>query len=440
MFSAGLISLWVNLVAGAPQVSDRALEALWDTPALVLEGNPDPAAQAVVQRYLKGLSAKGLNPSTQGIWMQSGNALLASNQGNIPLPAASLTKVATTLAALETWKLDHQFETLVSATGPIQNGVLQGDLVIEGQGDPFFVWEEAIALGNTLNQMGIRRVTGNLLITGKFYMNYETNAVKAGTFLKQALNFQNWPGEAEAQFYDMAPGTARPQVVIAGAVVAPQLPVVKQLLLVRHQSLPLFQLLKLMNVHSNNVMSEMLAEAIGGPQAVASKAAAIAKVPPQEILLKNGSGLGADNRISPRAVCAMFVALQQYLHPPLPLVKPHTYTIGDLFPVAGRDEGTVLDRKMPFASVVKTGTLNDVSALAGVVPTRDRGLVWFAIINRGTDIEGLRVQQDQLLQGVQSTFGKPTPISAAITPQVPLDLPLYRPGAPDRNQRVMPGG
>jgi len=32
------------------------------------------------------------------------------------------------------------------------------------------------------------------------------------------------------------------------------------------------------------------------------------------------------------------------------------------------------------------------------MPTRDRGLVWFTIINRGTDVEGLRAGQDKLLQ------------------------------------------
>jgi len=40
--------------------------------------------------------------------------------------------------------------------------VLQGDLIITGSGDPFLVWEEVIALGNSLNQLGIKRVTGNL--------------------------------------------------------------------------------------------------------------------------------------------------------------------------------------------------------------------------------------------------------------------------------------
>lgn len=60
---------------------------------------------------------------------------------------------------------------------------------------------------------------------------------------------------------------------------------------------------------------------------------------------------------------------------------------------------------MPTGSVIKTGTLNEVSALAGVLPTRDRGLVWFAILNRGTDILELRHQQDLLLQSLQKQWG-----------------------------------
>jgi len=42
-----------------------------------------------------------------------------------------------------------------------------------------FVWEE-IALGNSLNQLGIKRVTGNLVITSNFAMNYKFNPSVAG--------------------------------------------------------------------------------------------------------------------------------------------------------------------------------------------------------------------------------------------------------------------
>lgn len=39
----------------------------------------------------------------------------------------------------------------------------------------------------------------------------------------------------------------------------------------------------------------------------------VANVPQEEILLQNGSGLGVDNRISPRAVARMFMALDTLL-------------------------------------------------------------------------------------------------------------------------------
>jgi len=53
----------------------------------------------------------------QGVWIQSGPVLMANHQGTVPLPAASLTKIVTSLAALKTWGPAHQFETLISATG-----------------------------------------------------------------------------------------------------------------------------------------------------------------------------------------------------------------------------------------------------------------------------------------------------------------------------------
>ena len=114
-------------------------------PTLASPDNPDPATQQKIEQYFKGFAAKGFTKQNQGIWIQAGNTLLANHQGTVPLPAASITKVATSLAALETFGPDHQFITLIGATGPIQNGVLQGDLVIQGGEDPFFVWEEAIA-------------------------------------------------------------------------------------------------------------------------------------------------------------------------------------------------------------------------------------------------------------------------------------------------------
>ena len=428
LFGSGLISLWLDMT-GLYVLPLDALEllALPSRPGLVLAADSNPSGATLVHQYLKRLEGLGMSTENQGVWIQSGPVLMANHQGTVPLPAASLTKIATSLAALKTWGPDHQFETLISATGPIKDGVLQGDLIITGGGDPFLVWEEAITLGNSLNQLGIKRVTGNLVITGNFAMNYKSNPSVAGQLLKQGLDAQMWSSVAAAQYLNLPYGTPRPRVVISGSVQAVTLPVPKQILLLRHHSLPLAQIIKEMNIYSNNEMAEMLAQSLGGAQSVQQLSAITAGVPQSEIQLVNGSGLGVANRISPRAVCAMFVAIQREL-------LPHQLSVADLFPVAGRDRrGTLETRHIPTATTIKTGTLSDVSALAGVMPTRDRGLVWFTIMNRGADVEGFRAGQDQLLQRLVQQLRVAPALPTVLIPH-PVSSNSSQLGAIDRNE------
>ncbi len=410
LFGSGLVSLWLDR-AGVKVAKVDPIEvlALQSSP-IVLAPDRSTVAANTVQSYVQSLQTLGA-ASEQGVWLQSGPVLLANHQGTTPLPAASLTKVATSLAALNTWGANYQFVTTLSTTGTIANGVLQGDLIVQGNGDPLFVWEEAIALGNTLQSMGINRVQGNLIITGTFAMNYNFNPVTSGQLLKQALNSATWSNTIENQYLTLPAGTPRPQVAISGTVKLATLINPKQILLVRHYSLPLSQILKEMNVYSNNEMAEILAYLLGGATAVQQKAAQAAKVPLAEIQLVNGSGLGVQNRISPRAACAMLMTIQKQL-------SPYQLTVADLFPVSGRDRrGTLLTRQIPLNTVIKTGTLNEVSALAGVMPTKNRGLVWFAIINRGSEIERFRNEQDRLLQNLLKQLLVAPILPAALTPR-----------------------
>jgi D-alanyl-D-alanine carboxypeptidase/D-alanyl-D-alanine-endopeptidase (penicillin-binding protein 4) len=255
-----------------------------------------------------------------------------------------------------------------------------------------FVWEEAIALGNALNRLGIREVTGNLIIVGAFSMNFKPDPLASGQLLQLALDQKRWTGLIESQYQLLPPATPRPEVAIAGTVqLQPSVPADAQVLL-SHQSLTLTELIRQMNIYSNNEMAEMLARSVGGAGVVAQRAAAIAQVPPTEIQLVNGSGLGVNNRLSPRAVTRLFMALDAKL-------ASSSIKVTDLFPVAGRDtKGTMQFRALPPGVAMKTGTLNEVSALAGMLPTRERGLVWFTLINQGQGIEFFRNEQDRLLQ------------------------------------------
>jgi serine-type D-Ala-D-Ala carboxypeptidase/endopeptidase (penicillin-binding protein 4) len=368
------------------------------TPLTVPTNNPETATNTKIQEYLNGLTSQGYAKENQGIWMQSGNTLLANHQGTTPLPAASITKVATSLIALQTFGPEHQFITLISTNGRVENGVLKGDLFIQGSEDPLFVWEEAIALGNTLNQKGIKRITGSLIIVDKFYMNFELDPLKSGELLKQALNSQIWPAEAVAQYQTLPPNTPKPQVIIEGTVKISSTPTITAQPLIKHYSLPLAELIKKMNQYSNNLMADMLSDTVGGPKVVAQKAAAATGVPSAEIQLVNGSGLSEENRISPRAACALFLGLERYL-------KPYNMTVADVLTVVGKDKGILSERPLPKLAVIKSGTLDNVSALGGALPTEKQETVWFVIMNGGANVETFRTQQEVLLKSFLNQWG-----------------------------------
>ena len=367
--------------------------------------NQDLVSTKIVETYLQNLANQKFGLKRQGIWVQSGWATPIANQGKIPLPAASLTKVATTLAALSKWGAKYQFTTDVYLTGEVSNGIVTGDLIIKGSGDPFFVWEEAIALGNALNQLGIRQIQGNLLVTDKFYMNYQDQAIPAGELLQQALDLKLWQTEITSQYLQMPPGTKQPKIAIAKPVkLINQVPANAQLL-VRHRSLPLSEILRQMNIYSNNKMAQMLADLIGGADQVAQTSAKLADFPLTEIELINGSGLGEENRISPRAVCQMLMTIDR-------LLKSYSMSAADLFPTAGRDiVGTLQDRGLPTGTTIKTGTLNNVSALAGVIPLNNKSEVmdlpgdkiYFSVINYGSQVKYFRQQQDILINELVQT-------------------------------------
>jgi D-alanyl-D-alanine carboxypeptidase/D-alanyl-D-alanine-endopeptidase (penicillin-binding protein 4) len=371
---------------------------------------PDPVAQPQVEQYVERLAAQGFAGEKQGIWLQTDDTLLATNQGTTPLPAASITKIATTLATLTTFDPDHRFVTEIGTTGQVENGVVKGDLVIQGDQDSFFVWESAIALGNLLNEIGIKEVTGDLIIVPPFYMNFEANPETAGTLFKEGINASTWSSIARTQHNSLTPGTPQPQVVIQGEVQVVDNPPRRVKPLISHQSLPVAELLKKMNQYSNNKMAEMLANAVGGADIVAQKAAKAAGVPQTEIQLINGSGLGEENRISPRAAVAMFRAINQIL-------QPHNLTVGDVVTVTGQDEGVLSARGIPSLTVAKSGTLNNVSALAGALPTTDQGTVWFAIINYGSgNLEGFHNSQEALLQQLSRDWGAVASLPKELNP------------------------
>ena len=372
-------------------------------PTLASPENSSLSLQPYINNYINQLVTKGFNPKTQGLWIQSGETLLANYQGTQPLPAASIAKVATTLVALKTLGPDHQFKTRIGTTGTLKNGILQGNLVIEGGEDPFFVWEEAIKIGNLLHQMGIKRITGDVVIIGKFYMNFQQSPLTSGNLLKQGLNANIWSPEAQTQYQTLPPDTPRPEIIIEGTVKPISAMPNDVTFRLHHYSFPVAEILKKMNRYSNTQMSQMLNNAMGGAKMVAQTAAKLSGVPEAEIQL------GSGDRISPRAAVGMFLAIETLLH-------PHNMTVGDVFAIVGQDEGLLQKRQLPPLSVLKSGIWTNIGALAGAIPTQKQDTIWFAMMNFGQETEKSQREQEIFLKHLLDILGSVSSLPVELSP------------------------
>ena len=145
---AGTTLLAMPACANAP---DRSLR-----PAL----RPAPPLDGIISRA--GLEA---DLSFAVMDMRSGN-LLEGQGANAALPPASVAKAVTALYALEALGAGYQFRTRLIATGPVSNGVLRGDLVLAGGGDPTLDTDRLASMAADLAGAGLREVTGRFLVWG----------------------------------------------------------------------------------------------------------------------------------------------------------------------------------------------------------------------------------------------------------------------------------
>ncbi|MAU50846.1 MAG: D-alanyl-D-alanine carboxypeptidase/D-alanyl-D-alanine-endopeptidase [Roseovarius sp.] len=155
----GLAALAAPALAGPPATSLRPV-ARPAHGAGRLAARGVPAAEALISSAnLSGQVGYALVDPTTGTVLEEGNGAAA-------LPAASVTKTVTALYALDTLGADHRFETRLLATGPVENGVLRGDLVLAGGGDPTLDTNALAGMAAGLKTAGLREVRGRFLLWG----------------------------------------------------------------------------------------------------------------------------------------------------------------------------------------------------------------------------------------------------------------------------------
>ena len=111
--------------------------------------------------------------------VETGKAV-ATHQSNQSLIPASSLKVVTTATALSLFGPEYSFPTRLTYSGTIESsGVLQGNVYLEGQGDPtlgsdqFSETQDLNSLMEkfrlAIQQKGIRRITGNVVGDGSYF-------------------------------------------------------------------------------------------------------------------------------------------------------------------------------------------------------------------------------------------------------------------------------
>ena len=82
---------------------------------------------------------------------------------------ASVMKLVTTLAVLDSFGPAHTFKTRVLLDGTLKDGVLDGRLILQGGGDPALTIERFWLLLREIRARGVREIRGEVLLDGSFY-------------------------------------------------------------------------------------------------------------------------------------------------------------------------------------------------------------------------------------------------------------------------------
>lgn len=163
--------------------------------ALLVPASATASFTLLPEDLQKAIRAESLPPDAVGIWVKrvGDPAPLVQLNARQPFNPASTIKLATTLAALAELGPNHVWTTEIHATGPVRDGVLRGDLVLRGSGDPSMVSEEHWRMLGALRRTGLRRIEGNVYLdTSHFHLPLED----PGAFDGQPLRAYNQPPHA----------------------------------------------------------------------------------------------------------------------------------------------------------------------------------------------------------------------------------------------------
>ncbi len=129
-------------------------------------------AQTLPNSITKRLKQAGIPLSATSFQVRKldGNApALLSHRVNTPMNPASVMKLITTFSALDMLGPDFTWQTSFYTHGILEKGMLKGDLIIQGGGDPKWVLERIEENFKTLQMLGVRHITGDIILDNSVF-------------------------------------------------------------------------------------------------------------------------------------------------------------------------------------------------------------------------------------------------------------------------------
>jgi len=155
------------------QIAIILLTASWLVPTAILAQRAPRSPRDLRKRIEKLLDVPDYQNAVWAIRIEdlgTGNTLYARNDRKSYIPASN-TKIYTTAAALTLLGPEYRYVTPLYADAPVENGVLKGNLIVRGSGDPVVggrfndgdITETFRQWADSLKALGINRVAGDLI-------------------------------------------------------------------------------------------------------------------------------------------------------------------------------------------------------------------------------------------------------------------------------------
>ncbi|MFC5603420.1 D-alanyl-D-alanine carboxypeptidase/D-alanyl-D-alanine-endopeptidase [Sporosarcina koreensis] len=135
----------------------------------VTPGQPDVQASSPYDQLERNINAIMTDSSMKSIISSvtvrsasTGEVIYESNADRKVTPASTL-KILTSAAALETLGEEYRFTTQLLTDGSLEKGVLNGNLYLQGQGDPTLMKNDLDQFAATLTKLGVKKINGDLV-------------------------------------------------------------------------------------------------------------------------------------------------------------------------------------------------------------------------------------------------------------------------------------